>query len=361
MKILYITTIGSTMDFFKSFIKNQLDIGNHIDIATNENDGRTKVATCYREWGCQVFHIDTSRSPISFGNIRAIKQIRDIVSNRRYNIVHCHTPLAAMATRIACKKLRKNGLKVIYTVHGFHFYTGAPLMSWLIYYPIEKWLSKYTDVLITINKEDYNRAKKNFYSSRIEYIPGVGINLEKFKYKKENGEKIRAELRINNKRTMLLSVGELNKNKNHEIVIRAIKDIPNITYVIVGRGELGARLLNVANEYNVDLKLVGYRTDVEEFYSAADVYILPSIREGLNVSLMEAMASGVACCASKIRGNEDLIDKPLFRPSSMNDVKYAIRNALDNRDDLIKDNVEKINGFRFEKINKMLNDVYSTI
>lgn len=359
MKILYVTTIGITMRFFESFIKSQLDIGNQVDIATNENDGKDEIPACYREWGCQVYHIDTSRSPISFGNISSIKQIRDIVRNGHYDIVHCHTPLAAMATRLACKELRENGLKVIYTAHGFHFYNGASLKNWLIYYPVEKWLSKYTDVLITINREDYNRAKNKFYSNRIEYIPGVGIDLDKFKFKNENREKIRAELKIKKDQTMLLSVGELNKNKNHEMVIRAIKDIPNIIYVIVGRGRLRDRLLYVAKECNVDLKLVGYRADVAYFYSAADVYILPSIREGLNVSLMEAMASGLACCASKIRGNIDLINDALFNPQNEKEIKNTLSYAMKNKEIIGRKNLNISRRFKIENINILLSKIYA--
>ena len=162
MKVLYITTIGITMRFFESFIKEQLDIGNQIDIATNENNGKDAVPNCYREWGCRVYHIDTSRSAVSMGNIRAIKQIREIVIDNRYDIVHCHTPLAAVVTRIACKNLRRKGVKVIYTAHGFHFFRGAPLKNWLLFYPIERGLSWLTDTLITINIEDYQRAKKAF-------------------------------------------------------------------------------------------------------------------------------------------------------------------------------------------------------
>ena len=157
MKILYITTVGGTMNFFNSLIKELINDGYTIDIATNEV--ASKVPDCYKEWGCKIYHISTSRSPFSFGNIKAIKQIKKIAKD--YDLVHCHTPLAGMATRLACRKLRKKqGLKVIYTAHGFHFYKGAPKKNWMIYYPIEKMCSRWTDVLITINKEDYELAKR---------------------------------------------------------------------------------------------------------------------------------------------------------------------------------------------------------
>ena len=160
MKILYITTIGLTMGFFNAFIRQLLDNGNVVEIATNESDA--KVPAYYREWGCKIYPISCSRSPLDIGNIKAIWQIRNIVKENRYEIVHCHTPIAAMCTRIACSPLRTDKTKVYYTAHGFHFYDGAPLKNWMLYYPIEKFLSRCTDVLITINKEDYKRKRCTF-------------------------------------------------------------------------------------------------------------------------------------------------------------------------------------------------------
>ena len=130
MKILYVTTVGITMTFFKNIVKKLLDDGHIVDIATNESE-EYQVPECYKEWGCKIYQISTSRSPFSMGNFKAIKQIRNIAKD--YDIVHCHTPLAGMAARQGCKKLRKTqGLKVIYTAHGFHFYKGAPKKNWMI-------------------------------------------------------------------------------------------------------------------------------------------------------------------------------------------------------------------------------------
>ena len=368
MKILYITTIGVTMGFFESFIKEQLDIGNQIDIATNENDGKTSVPSCYREWGCKIYHLDTSRSPVSLGNIRAIKQIRELVNRNHYDMVHCHTPLAAAATRMACKHFRKHGLKVVYTAHGFHFYNGASLKNWLIYYPIEKILSKYTDILITINKEDYKRASTSFHAQKTVYVPGVGIDTNKFALGTLNREKIRTELKINDNQTMLLSVGELNENKNHENVIKAISGIKNLIYVIVGKGVLKEHLKLIAEEFNVEVKLVGFRSDVADFYQAADIYILPSIREGLNVSLMEAMAASLPCLAGKIRGNVDLLDEKgeeLFNPSSCDEIRHAIKKILaltaKERKNKGECNLKTIRLFDKKIINASLFEIYQEI
>lgn len=306
MKILYVTTIGSTMSFFKNFLCTLIKEGHTVDIATNENI--RPVPDCYKEWGCKIYQIDTSRSPLNKGNITAYKQLKKLVENGEYDIVHCHTPVAAMITRLACRKVRKKGTKVIYTAHGFHFYKGAPKLNWLIYYPIEKICSYFTDVLITINKEDFALAQKKMKAKKVEYVPGVGIEVEKFANPGVTKEQKREELGIPQDAKLLISVGELNKNKNHETVIKAIKDL-DVYYIIAGRGDLQDYLQNLIDELNLTdrVKLLGYRTDVVELYAAADIFVFPSFREGLPVSMMEAMAAGLPCIASKIRGNVDLI------------------------------------------------------
>lgn len=309
MKILYVTTIGTTMQFFKSFIRSLIDDGNIVDIATNETE--SKIPDYYREWGCNVYHIDTSRSPFNKGNINAVKQIRQVVSEGKYDIVHCHTPIAAMCTRIACRKLRKHGIRVFYTAHGFHFYKGAPLKNWLLYYPVEKICSYWTDVLITINHEDYALAQKKMKAERVEYVPGVGIDVDKFKNTVVDRVAKRQELGIPEDAFLLLSVGELNENKNHQIVIKAIAELNdnNIHYAIAGDGPLKYYLEKLAVELGVEnrLHLLGYRTDVAELYKTADVFCFPSYREGLPVSVMEAMASGLPLICSNNRGTREFI------------------------------------------------------
>lgn len=334
MKILYITTIGVTMGFFKSFIKEQLDIGNQIDIATNENDGKDIVPSCYREWGCKVFHIDTSRSPINFGNIRAIKQIRDIVSKNHYDIVHCHTPLAATATRIACRPLRKHGVKVIYTAHGFHFYTGAPVKNWIMYYPVEWLCSWFTDIIITINREDYKRAKNNFHAQKVEYVPGVGIDLAKFNTMPHITGKKREKMGFAKDDILLLSVGELSDRKNQNAVIQALAkmDNKNVHYLLCGTGSKKDYLFELAKKNGISnrVHMLGYRNDINEICQISDLFVFPSKQEGLPVALMEAIACRLPVICSNIRGNNDLVTlkKYLFDYNDIDKVKMCIENAI---------------------------------
>lgn len=354
MRILYVTTISSTMDFFKSLIKELIDDGNIVDIATNESE--KPVSDCFKEWGCKIVQIPTSRSPFSLGNVQAIKQIRRVAEN--YDIVHCHTPLASAATRIACNRLRKKGLKVIYTAHGFHFYKGAPLKNWLIYYPVE-WICAYwTDVLITINKEDFERAKKHLHAKKVEYVPGVGIDIEKFANTKVDRKQKRKELGIPEDVFLILSVGELNENKNHKAIIEAISknNDKSIHYAIAGKGELESFLKDFAKKCGVEknIHLLGYRTDVAELYKTADLYALPSKREGLNVSLMEAMASGTNCIVSRIRGNIDIVEpKQTFEPTNSDSIVYAIKNSLGSICNYLD-----IYNFDSKQINKKTKSIY---
>lgn len=361
MKILYITTIGSTMDFFVSFIKQLIDEGNIVDIATNEHI--SKVPECYRKWGCMVYQIDTSRSPLNKGNLFAIKQLKKLVLEQKYDIVHCHTPIAAACTRLACRKARKNGTKVFYTAHGFHFYKGAPLKNWMLYYPVEKICSHFTDVLITINQEDYALAQKKMKAKQVEYVSGVGIELAKFGQAVVDKSAKRKELGIPEEAMLLLSVGELNENKNHETVIRAIKDM-DVYYIIAGKGSLQEYLKNIIDELGMSkrVKLLGYRSDVAELYQAANVYVLPSVREGLNVSIMEAMASSLPCVVSKIRGNTDLIDEnggALFEPQSVVECKKKIENVLSqNSEQLSQYNLKKVQTMSVKRINIQMKELY---
>lgn len=379
MKILYITTISATMGFFKSFIEELIKEGHTVDIACNDSD--SPVDEFYYKLGCRVYPILTSRSPFSTGNIKAIKQIRNIVKFEKYDIVHCHTPIAAAATRLACKPLRKDRehpVKVIYTAHGFHFYKGAPMKNWLIFYPIEKYCAKYTDVLITINKEDYERAKDKFAAGRIEYVPGVGIDVQKFaehKLSDDQRHELRSSIGVPDDAIMLLSVGELNENKNHETVIRAVAEIiktqpeKKLYYAIAGKGDRDKRLAEISNELgSADrVKLLGFRRDVIDLYRIADIFIHPSFREGLPVSVMEALASEIPVIGSKIRGNNDLIgeyvgDDCLFDPTNSAEVAEIINSVCEKKQkgqlNLDRSNLNSID---YRSINEVMKGIYEGI
>ena len=361
MRILYVTTIGITMNFFNSFVKLLIDEGHTVDIATNEIT--SKVPDCYREWGCTVYQIETSRSPLDRNNLIAVRQIKKLTEENRYDIVHCHTPVAAMCTRIACRGVRKKGTKVFYTAHGFHFYKGAPLKNRLIYYSVEKLCSYFTDVLITINQEDYALAKKKMKANQVVYVPGVGIDLDKFGKTTVKKEEKRRELGIPENAKWILNVGELIPRKNQETLIRAVAKINDLYLTIAGCGELKDFLTGLIGELGVSdrIMLIGYRTDISELCNSCDAFAFSSFHEGLPVSVMEAMASGLPVVCSRIRGNIDLIDEnggELFDPNSVEDCRNAILRLL-NRDtqEMSEYNLKRIEEFEINNVNKIMKEL----
>lgn len=295
------------MVFFKDLIRDLLDQGHTVDIMCNESS--FPVPECYREWKCEIYHHDCSRSPLSRGNGKAISQIKMLVQKNQYDIVHCHTPVAAMCTRLACIGARKRGTKVFYTAHGFHFFKGAPMQNWLLYYPVEKICSYFTDVLITINREDYQLAQRKMKATRIEYVPGVGVDVDKFRNTRVDRKQKRAELGIPEDAVLLLSVGELHERKNHEVIIRALARVhnPNIHYAIAGTGAKKEYLLKLADDLGVgaQVHLLGYRKDIAELNYSADICCFPSCKEGLGLGAIEAMACGLPLISSNVQGIND--------------------------------------------------------
>ena len=370
LKILYITTVGETMAFFKSFIKELYTMGNTVDIACNYKE--SIVPECYKELGCQIFYLPCSRVPFDGGNITAARKIHRLVGKKGYDIVHCHTPIAAFCTRIACINIRRHGTKVFYTAHGFHFYTGASLKNWLVYYPVEWLCSWWTDVLITINREDYERAKIHLHAKKTEYVPGVGIDLIKFNNVDCNKKRMRNELGLMNTDIMLLSVGELNENKNHIIVIEALgmikKECPNIFkklyYFVAGDGKNKLVIEKLAEKKGIreHVKLLGVVDNIPEFLSIANIFLLPSKREGLNVSLMEAMASGLPCIVSDIRGNIDLIrDDAGGKRVGSEDVRGWMRAIVELTQNIKSEgfyNLDLVSKFSIENVKKKLYKIY---
>lgn len=363
MKILYVTTIAGSMVFFPELFKSLLAYGHTIELACNCTNPIRKDITAMK---MEVHDIPFSRSPLSHNNIEAYKKLKKVVNEGNFDLVHCHTPIAAMITRLVCRKFRKKGLKVFYTAHGFHFYKNAPLKNWLFYYPVEKMCSRWTDVLITINKEDYAFAQKKMKAKRVEYVPGVGIDLEKFGTITIDRNAKREELGIPAEATLLLSVGELNQNKNHETVIRAISGM-DVYYIIAGQGDLKAHLVKVAAEVGMAdrVKLLGYRADVNELYAVADLFVFPSFREGLSVSLMEAMASGLPVICGRIRGNVDLIENEmggyLCKPDDINAYVKAIAKLskdLNLRITMSCENSKTITQFDIVRINGIMMKIY---
>lgn len=507
-KVLFVATVVKKhiMVFHLPFLKMFREAGWETAVAAqNDYDCPGDCAIPFCD---SYFDIPFERSPFSLKNIRAYKKLKKLIDDGEYDIIHCHTPVGALLTRLAAIKARKKGTKVFYTAHGFHFYDGAPLQNWLLYYPVERLLARWTDVLITINKEDYERAG-NFKAGTVEYVPGVGVDTERFNaflskrarkrdelgikkdsfalftcvdfrfehscdvlfnalahlkencnsddivclifcfgeadelLKKrasdmgiraemfsasecsdisglcaasdifvslscspscdaalveavsfglplvctdkpgpaelvrqgENGEitgndaaslaravmklksdvrlrecygeasaqkakhndfekyfdtlpdsekqyykcirsmldsqKLKERLNIPSDAKVLLSVGEINKNKNHRVIIEALPGLENTVYLICGQGPLMDEYRKLAESLGVSDRLImpGFVSGLERYYRLADVFVFPSLREGLPVSVIEAMASGLPVICTRIRGSADLVEE----------------------------------------------------
>lgn len=318
-RVLILASVASMIDQFNMpNIELLIDMGFNVHVACNFIEGNTcskeqifNLKNNLSNLGVEYYQIDFKRSVLkALGNLKAYKQVLNLMINNDYKFVHCHSPVGGFCGRLAGKA---TNTKVIYTAHGFHFYKGAPLINWIIYYPIEKWLSKYTDVLITINKEDYELAQKSFKVGKIEHLPGVGLDIDKINNVKVDRKLKRKEIGVPEDCFLLVSVGELNKNKNHQAVIKALAQIndSNIHYIVCGQGKLEKYLKDLSRKLGVDrqVHLLGYRKDIIEICKASDLFVFPSLREGLPVSLMEAMVCGLPIVCSNIRGNSDLVEE----------------------------------------------------
>ena len=363
MKILYVATVVKThiMEFHIPYLKMLKEMGWETAVAAR-NDYENP-ADCEIPYCDTFYDIPFERNPLKPGNIKAYKQLKEVIDEGNYDIIHCHTPVGALLTRLAARDARERGSKVFYTAHGFHFYKGAPLINWLVYYPVEKFLARLTDVLITITKEDYRRAK-DFGAGRVKYVPGVGVDLQKFqKGSPDKAAALRSELGIPADASVFLSVGEVNANKNHKVAIQVLPEFPEAYYVLCGRGPLiethrkSAEALGIANR----VILTGYRTDVVNFYHMADVFVFPSYREGLPVALMEAMATELVCVASRNRGTDDLLDgsRLLFDADNPKELTDKLKLAL-NTDcsDEVQRNAEHLNAFDLHNTLRLMQAFY---
>lgn len=375
-KALMIASMGSMLDNFnRRNIEILMKQGYEITIAANfkdeDSNSEEKNAEFVREMkmrGYEVVQIDFSRKISNIAKqIKSVRQVRKLLK-KDFDLVHCHSPICSVIVRSLYKKYRKDGKhKLLYTAHGFHFYDGAPQKNWKIFYPIEKKCSKWTDVLITINQEDYKRAKGSFYAKKVVYLPGIGVNIRKFSENKVDKGKIKESLGLKSTDTMILSVGELSKRKNQETVIRALKDLKNkdIKYVIVGKGSLEKEYKDLIEKLNLKdhVILLGYRNDISELCKASDIYIFPSLQEGLPVAMMEAMASGCAIIASNVRGNKDLLDSPdgglLVEPGDVTGFKRAIETIIKmDRTKMGLYNLKKIKNYDERIVDAMMKGIY---
>lgn len=309
-KVLIVTALAG---FVRSFLNNDISIlqgmGYEVHCAANANHKGANDVVEYLNSNNVVFHqVDfSSTSPFSNETYQSYKQIKKVILESRFDVIHCHTPIAGALTRIAARKEREKSTKVIYTTHGFYFHRGSRKINWLIYYNIEKFVSKFTDVMVTINKEDYENAKK-MHCNDVVRISGVGVDTSKFISVDIDRDDYRASIGVSKNDIMLLSIGELSHRKNHQIIIKALAKLnnPNIIYIICGNSISGKGVLieldKLARENNVRVKFLGLRPDIPQICHCADIGAFPSVREGLGLAGIETLVSGVPLVTSNVHG-----------------------------------------------------------
>ncbi len=307
-KVLFVATLDSHINLFHlPFLKFFKENGYEVHVATNSSN---KIKYCDKK-----IKINIKRSPFNLKNIKAIFELKKIVEEEKYDIIHAHTPMGGVVARIAANKVRKTSrTKVIYTAHGFHFYKGAPLINWVLFYPIEKILANYTNAIITINKEDFNLAKSKF-NTKIYYVPGVGINEEKFNIKltKKDEIELRKSLGLNEEDFVITYPAELNKNKNQIMLIYAMEKLvakyKNIHLLLPGIDSYNEYYQKIVHAKNLEknIHFLGFRDDIPKLLNISNLAVSTSLREGLPVNIMEAMYVGLPIIATDCRGNRDLV------------------------------------------------------
>ena len=307
-KVLFTATVDShILAFHTPYLKYFKDKGYEVHVATN---GDEEIPYCDKK-----IKISFERSPFKINNLKAIKQLKKVINKEKYDLIHTHTPMGSVVTRLAAKKSRKkHKTRVIYTAHGFHFYKGAPKKFWLMFYPVEKFLARYTDDLITINKEDYELAKKKF-KTKVHYIPGVGIDPKKFDIKMTQKEKedLRKSLGIKKEDFVMIYPAELNMNKNQILLIKVIEKIikkyKNIHLLLPGKDSYDEYYQKIVEKKNLqkNIHFLGFRNDIPQLLKISDISVSSSLREGLPVNIIEAMYSGLPIIATECRGMSDLI------------------------------------------------------
>ena len=374
-KVLFVATVVKThiMQFHIPYLKMLQDMGWETAVAAR-NDYEDP-ADCVIPYCDSYYDIPFTRLPWKKENLKAYKMLKAIIDGGNYDVVHCHTPVGGAVARLAAAAARKKGTKVVYTAHGFHFFTGAPLQNWLLYYPVENLLAPMTDVLITLNREDYDRAKKRLHAGKIEYVPGVGLDTAKFAEPDLDREEKRQTLGFGPEDFLLLTVAEMTKNKNHITVLKALaelKETPeysHLHYLIVGRGEQWQALEDQAEVLGISqhVHFLGYRADAAELYRSCDLFVFLSHREGLSLAMMEAMSSGMPILCSKIRGNTDLIDdnvSGVFAESDPVTVAEDILNLMrspETRQRLGQAAAEKVKAFDETPVQRRMKEIYESL
>lgn len=376
-QVLMVASVISMIESFnRDNIRTLQDMGYEVHVATNYKWGSMysdekleRVKQSLESEGVTLFQIDFHRDIKKMNNhIRAYQQLKRVMTLHTYTFIHCHSPIGGVVGRLVA---RQTNTPCMYTAHGFHFFKGSPSLNWMLYYPVERTLARLTDTIVTINEEDYSRAQ-TFKTSHTYRIPGIGVDTKRIEQVKINRPQKRRSFGVEAEADfVLLSVGELNENKNHETIIRAISSLqdPTIRYWIAGTGDGRERLEQVIQELGLEdrVRLLGFRDDVFEIMKAADCFVFPSKREGLGMAALEAMAAGLPIITSNIHGiNDYSVDGVTGFKCAPNDVEGFARAIQTMRFDFDLSrqmglrNTESAKAYDIERSHAEMKNIYDT-
>ncbi|PKM96279.1 MAG: glycosyltransferase family 1 protein [Firmicutes bacterium HGW-Firmicutes-1] len=352
-KILFTASIdGHLIGFHIPYIKWFNDQGYEVHTASN---GNGKIPYVHMKHNIQF-----ERSPFKFTNILAYKQLKKIIEENDYKLIHCHTPMASFITRLAARRVRKKGAKVMYTAHGFHFFKGAPIINWLLYYPIEKLMARYTDCIITMNDEDYNISRNHLAKNNTRFVNGIGVDLTVYKPQTtEKKDQLRKHYGYKKSDFILTFAGELSYRKHQDLLINAIscvkENIAGIKLLLAGEGcfydQYKDQIIKLGLEEYVFL--LGKRNDIVDLMMLSDVAVSSSRQEGLPVNVMEGIATGLPMIVTDCRGNRDLVK------NNENGYIIGIENTQDFCDAILKLYDSPIDRMRFANNNIEIIKKYS--
>ena len=309
-KILFVANVAKEhmLKFHVPAIKEFTRQGWTVDAACS---GEEEIPYCRRQ-----YHMCWKRSPFTVKTIQGILQLKRILDKENYDIVYCHTPVGGIAARIAAVSARKHGTRVIYCAHGFHFFKGAPAVNWLLYYPVEKLLAHLTDVILTVNREDYRNAKNHFTKKTIiRLAPEVGVNFNRLQVADPENvrRQYREDLGIPENASVMIYVAELIPNKNQGMLISALRILRekgrNVYLILPGPDHAEGYFQQYASDQGMDqyCRFLGWRSDIGQLMSASDICTASSIREGFGINLVEAMYCGLPVVATDNRGHRMVI------------------------------------------------------
>ncbi|MBS6577749.1 glycosyltransferase [Parabacteroides goldsteinii] len=367
-KILFVANEAKEhiMKFHQPTMQMMLSEGWIVDVACG---GKVNIPYCDNQ-----YELPICRSPFHSKLYKGYKQLKNIVDNGDYDIVYCHTTVGVILARLAARYARKKGTKVINFAHGTYFYKSAPLTNWL-YYPLYKYLSTVTDVIITITQEDFDFTKKHFSHAKTFFVNGIGVDTERFKCKLSHTQRVeyRNQLNIPIEATVLIYCAELIQNKNQKLLIdslnMALRKKSKIYLLLVGIDHNNGEYEKYAKSLGVNshVRFLGWRNDIAQLYNASDICVASSIREGFGLNLVEAMLCGMPVIATNNSGHASIIKEgyngslvELNSPQLFANKIIELSNNVILRENFVKNALKDIDKYSSSSILKELRNIFYT-